>query len=71
VRFVAELEAVLAEVGKSHGCDAKIASGGGRMKVRAATLYLNYYYINYYYIIHACFARADRRPALTAPDNHP
>lgn len=33
LRFVSELEEVLAEVGKEHGCDAKIASGGGRMSV--------------------------------------
>ncbi|GLC55262.1 Phosphoglucomutase-1 [Pleodorina starrii] len=32
VKYVADLEAVLAQLG-SEGCDAKIASGGGRMKV--------------------------------------
>jgi 2,3-bisphosphoglycerate-independent phosphoglycerate mutase len=32
-RFAAELEAVLAEVRAAHGCDAQIASGGGRMNV--------------------------------------
>lgn len=32
VKFVADLEAVLAELG-GKGCDAKIASGGGRMQV--------------------------------------
>jgi 2,3-bisphosphoglycerate-independent phosphoglycerate mutase len=33
LRFVAELEAVLKEVVQAHGCDAAIASGGGRMCV--------------------------------------
>lgn len=32
-QFIAELEAVLAEVNTKNGCDAKIASGGGRMIV--------------------------------------
>jgi 2,3-bisphosphoglycerate-independent phosphoglycerate mutase len=32
IRFVEELEAVLAQL-RDTGCDAKIASGGGRMKV--------------------------------------
>lgn len=31
--YVEELETFLREVEASHGCDAKIASGGGRMKV--------------------------------------
>lgn len=33
VKFAAELEALLTEVGQKYGVDAKIASGGGRMKV--------------------------------------
>lgn len=32
-KFSEELEAVLAEVKEKHGCDAKVASGGGRMHV--------------------------------------